>query len=190
DDCLPKNKAGIYNQAIMDFGAVVCKPQNPFCSHCPLKKNCVALDEGTINVLPIKEKKIKKKVRWFYYLVINIDNKIYVRKREEKDVWQNLFEYVAIEIPGEMDATSFIKSEYFKKVCGKIKYEVVNISGWYKQLLSHQTIYGKFITLKIKKPLQTLEGFQLVSQDKFKKLPFPRLINNWHEDGHKVGVLF
>ena len=189
-DCLTPKKAGIYNQAIMDFGAVVCKPQNPFCEQCPLKKNCAALSRGTIDLLPIKEKKIKKKKRWFYYLIINFNNKIYVRKREQKDVWQNLFEYTAIEIPGEMDATSFIKSKQFKKITGKVKYEVVSISGWYKQLLSHQTIYGKFISIKIKKPLQALKSFQLVNSDEIKRLPFPRLINNWHEDGPKTGVLF
>lgn len=189
-DCLPKNKAGIYNQAIMDFGAVVCKPKNPLCLKCPLKKNCVALNKGAINVLPVKEKKIKKKERWFYYLVIDFNNKKYVRKREGKDVWQNLFEYVAVEIPREMDATSFIKSGHFKKVTDKVKYKAVNISGWYKQLLSHQTIYGRFITVKIKKSLQTLEGFQLLNPDEIRKLPFPRLINNWHEDEHKDAVLF
>ena len=189
-DCLPQKEAGIYNQAIMDFGAVLCKPQNPLCSKCPLKKNCIAFTKELIEVLPVKEKKIKKKERWFYYLVISLDKKTYIRKREEKDIWQNLFEYVAIEISREIDATSFIKCGHFKKITGKVKHEVVGTSGWYKQLLSHQTINGRFISIKIKKPLPALKSFLLASSDEIKKLPFPRLINNWHEDGNKIGGLF
>jgi A/G-specific adenine glycosylase len=181
-DCLPKNKAGIYNQSIMDFGAVVCKPQNPLCLKCPFKKKCSAYINELIGELPVKEKAIKKKERWFYFLVIKLNDKVYVRKRETKDVWQNLFEYAAVELPKEMGANTFLKSKQFKNVMRNDKYEITTISKLYRQLLSHQTIYGRFITLQIKKPLNNLSGYYPVPVKEIKTLPFPRLINNWHED--------
>lgn len=189
-DCLPENKAGIYNQAIMDFGATACKPQNPTCKECPLKKKCVAFASEKVNELPVKEKSIQKKERWFYFLVIHLGNKTYVRKREGKDVWENLYEYMALEIPSEMDAATFIKSPVFKKSMGDGEFEIKNISKIYRQLLSHQTIYGRFITITISKPLKHLTGYALTDKKEIKQLPFPRLINNWHEDGHRNSVLF
>ena len=188
-DCLPRGKAGIYNQAIMDFGATVCKPQNPICETCPLKKKCSAFENDKVNDLPVKEKSIQKKERWFYFLVIKYGDKTYVRKRESKDVWENLYEYVTVEIPGEMDAPAFMRSQAFKKITGAVKFEPGTNSKVYRQLLSHQIIYGRFITLEVKKPLTNLQSYSLVTDKVLKQLPFPRLINQWHED-EKVNVLF
>lgn len=189
-DCLPGNKAGIYNQAIMDFGATVCKPQNPICKECLLKKKCIAFGKGKVSELPVKEKSIQKKERWFYFLVIQIKDKVYVKKREGKDVWENLYEYVTLEIQSQMDAATFIKSPVFKKSIGSRKFEIKSISKIYRQLLSHQTIYGRFITITVSKPLKHLKGYVLADKNDIKQLAFPRLINNWHEDGHKDSVLF
>jgi A/G-specific adenine glycosylase len=189
-DCLPNEKAGIYNQAIMDFGATVCKPQNPLCKECPLKKKCIAFVNEKVKELPVKEKSIQKKERWFYFLVIHLNDKTYVKKRGSKDVWENLYEYIAVEIPTETDAAAFMKSSVFKKIVGVVKFEVKNISKIYRQLLSHQTIYGRFVTINIKQPLPHLKEYLLADKKEIKQLPFPRLINNWHEDGHKNSVLF
>lgn len=190
DDCLANGKAGIYNQAIMDFGATVCKPQNPLCSECPLKKKCKAYTDDIVADLPVKEKAVKIKQRWFYFLVIHVKEKVYVRKREGKDVWENLHEYVSIEIPHEMDAVAFMKSAAFKKVTGKEKFERLAVSKLYKQQLSHQAIFGRFVVMKIKKPLPSLKDYLLVNEKQIKQLAFPRLINHWHEDGGKENVLF
>ncbi|MBI2730708.1 MAG: A/G-specific adenine glycosylase [Sphingobacteriales bacterium] len=190
NDCMAADKAGLYNQSIMDFGATVCKPLQPICQECPLQKNCVAFNNDTISQLPYKEKKISKKERWFYFLVIDFNNKVYVRKRIEKDVWQNLFEYVSIEISSPEDVTSFLKSSLYKRVMGKQKGELIVISRWYKQQLSHQTIHGRFLTIKVKNPILSLTDFLLLNKRSVKKIPFPRLINSWHEDGNKDNVLF
>ena len=57
DELLDKKQPGIYNQAIMDFGAIVCKPVNPQCKDCAFKKYCYAFQKDEISVLPVKEKK-------------------------------------------------------------------------------------------------------------------------------------
>jgi len=85
-ELLDKKRPGIYNQALMDFGAVICKPQNPLCHSCVLKDHCFAYKKGLVNKLPVKEKKIKITTRWFNYLVIGYNDKIYIHKRTSNDI--------------------------------------------------------------------------------------------------------
>ena len=66
---MDKRSPAIYNQAIMDFGAMICKPQSPLCNQCPQSGDCLAYKKnGWTNSLPVKKKKLQKKTRWFYYL--------------------------------------------------------------------------------------------------------------------------
>ena len=44
--------------------------------------------ENRINELPVKEKRINIRKRWFYYLVFEYKNEIAIRQRTEKDIWQ------------------------------------------------------------------------------------------------------
>mgnify|MGYP001791972201 CR=1 FL=1 len=75
---LAEKEAGEYNQAIMDFGAVICQPFSPACSLCPLQKNCIAFREGRVNQLPVKEKNLQRKHRWFYYFLFEHEGKLLV----------------------------------------------------------------------------------------------------------------
>ena len=81
----------------MDFGAVICKPQNPLCSQCPQNADCEAYRHGLVSILPVKTKKIEKKNRWFYYFIIENDGSVYIHQRKGKDIWQNLYEFVLYE---------------------------------------------------------------------------------------------
>ena len=80
----------------MDFGAVICKPV-PLFVQCVFNKTCFAFLNNKINELPVKEKKISIKKRWFYYLVIEHENKMAIRQRTGKDIWQQLYEFPMIE---------------------------------------------------------------------------------------------
>lgn len=178
NELLDKKQPGIYNQALMDFGAVICKPQLPLCSTCILRDRCEALLQGSVQQLPLKEKLIIKKSRWFYYLVIDFQGKYYVRKRAAGDIWENLYEFVLIEANEALELDNF---QPLKELLGKIKFEVENISAIYKQQLTHQTIRGQFIHIKIKKPL-ILKGYETVDKRALKKLPFPKFISNYFKD--------
>src|SRR5690606_18446331 len=86
-----------YNQAIMEFGAMQCKPKNPDCNNCPFKQECFALKNNVIEKLPFKEKKTKQRNRYFNYIV-NIENKqLNLVKRGENDIWQGLYDFPVIE---------------------------------------------------------------------------------------------
>ncbi len=93
---LSKKRAGEYNQAIMDFGAVICKPV-PLCSKCFFKKHCLAYLDGKQQLLPVKEKEQKIKERWFNYAILRFEDEYAIRERMAKDIWQHLFEFPLIE---------------------------------------------------------------------------------------------
>ncbi|MBC7886485.1 MAG: A/G-specific adenine glycosylase [Ferruginibacter sp.] len=178
NDLLDKKQPGTYNQAIMDFGALICKPKLPLCSTCVLKDRCKAFLQASVQQLPVKEKSITKKTRWFYYLVIDCNEEVYVRKRGKGDIWENLYEFILIETSEAVQLENF---QPLKKILGKNKFEVEHISAFYKQLLTHQTIQGQFIRVKIKLPL-TLKGYSLVKKRALEKLPFPKFISNYLKD--------
>jgi A/G-specific adenine glycosylase len=180
NELLDKNNPGVYNQSIMDFGATICKPL-PLCNICPLNTKCVAYLNGLIQVLPIKEKSIVKKNRWLYYFVAEYKGKFYVRKREQKDIWQNLYEFILIEAPKPVNIKKLEASEKFNSIFTKDQYKIKITSQVYKQQLTHQTINGQFINIALKTPL-SLQAYELISPDKIKKLPFPKFITTYLKD--------
>ena len=178
---LDKNQPGNYNQALMDFGAVICKPQIPLCTTCVLKNECKAFRKGIVNLLPIKEKTIAKKARWFYYLVIEYNGKLYARKRGPKDIWENLYEFVLIENSKAMSLEEIKETQKVKDLFGKNSVKILHVSPLKKQLLTHQTIYGRFVTIKTGKPLRG-SAYEAFSPMEIEKLPFPKFIAGYLKD--------
>ena len=177
---LDKHNPGIYNQAIMDFGATICKPL-PLCKICPLNSKCFAYLNGMITELPVKVKVIVKKSRWLYYLVIKYNKKIYVRKRVNKDIWQNLFEFILIETPALTSIEQLKKLKSFEILFSGIDYNITATSKIYKQVLTHQIINGQFINISTNAPLNIKE-YELVGQKRFAELPFPKFITTYLKD--------
>ncbi|MGG9961717.1 A/G-specific adenine glycosylase [Ferruginibacter sp. SUN106] len=181
NELLDKKQPGIYNQALMDFGAVVCKPKQPLCKQCPLQSSCGAYLKGLVEVLPVKEKKITQKTRWLFYFIIEHEGKVFVRKRGVKDIWENLYEFVLIESAEATEVAQLQKLPAFKKLLGKNGFTVATISRLYSQKLTHQTIHGQFITLQLKKTAQ-IEGYEPVTQKELLTLPFPKFITSYLKD--------
>ena len=61
EQLLDTKDPALYNQAIMDLGATVCKPRQPICGACPFQHKCLAFETGKIEQLPVKSKKIKQR---------------------------------------------------------------------------------------------------------------------------------
>jgi A/G-specific adenine glycosylase len=181
DGLLDKKQPGIYNQALMDFGAVICKPKLPLCNSCLLKKKCVAFISNKVNKLPAKEKSIVKKTRWFYYVIAEYKEQYYIRKRPAKDIWENLYEFILLENGSAVNVDEILQAAILKSLIGKNKVTVKAVSGIYKQQLTHQTIFGQFISLKLNKPLLTA-GFELAGKNEIAHLPFPKFINQYLQD--------
>jgi A/G-specific adenine glycosylase len=175
---LDKKKPGVYNQAIMDFGATVCKPI-PDCPQCPFKKVCKAQSNNLIEELPIKSKKQSVKERWFYYIVAEFESKFGVNQRSEKDIWHKLFQFFLIESKTELGQAGILKEAERKKMLTKKAYQLVTVSSNYHQRLSHQIISGRFLRIKVKKYHKKNDGSMWVNPSALKKFAFPQFINQY-----------
>ena len=185
-ELLDKKEPAIYNQAIMDFGATICKPQLPLCDVCPQVKDCQAFKLDAIKTLPIKEKSIAKKDRrLIYYILIWNKKFVYVRKRVEKDIWQNLHEFVLQEqnSTGDIAKTA---SEFLQKYIGNKAFIIGSISPKFKQQLTHQTITGHFVIVHIESKLAKPGDYQLVQKGQLRQLAFPRFINQYFETSAEI----
>ena len=98
DEMLDPVHPALYNQAIMDFGALLCKPTSPLCDTCPLADTCQALQEHLVDKLPIKSKRTAIRDRYFTYIYVRTeDGQTPLRRRGSGDIWQGLFEFPMIE---------------------------------------------------------------------------------------------
>lgn len=166
---------GTYNQAIMDFGALHCKPQNPLCDECVLAESCIALSKKWTKRLPVKEKKQKIKNRYFNYLVvITPDKKTLFEERTAKDIWQKMYQFPLIETQKTIDKQQLTSFEDFKTL-----FPVeTNISLFNKKnivhKLSHQHLHTKFWIIKTAKV-----NHKTICWETVKNYPIPVLIDNF-----------
>ena len=141
--------------------------------------------------MPVKEKTILKKKRWFYYFMIETpDGKVYIRQRTGKDIWADLFELVGWETDEALYPEDILQSDFVGEIFGKQSLTVKYISKVYRQELTHQTIQGQFITLTLKKPLATLKDYLLVEKGRLQEYAFPKFINTWLMDPTPAQSLF
>jgi len=189
-ELLDKQQPGLYNQAIMDFGAVICKPQQPLCAQCPQKQDCQALQLQTIKELPVKEKQLKKKSRWLYYFIVQIKGSVLVRKRTSKDIWENLYEFVLYEADELLDPGKKTLDRIVKKIMDKQVVSIKNISPVFRQQLTHQTIIGQFIELEADAVPATLKNYELVKNARLVNYPFPKFITAYLQQQSKPMQLF
>lgn len=169
---------GVYNQAIMDFGATVCTPRNPRCSQCPLSKNCIAFTHNRVEELPRKGKKQPPRKRYFHYLVVIKDNKVYIREREAGDIWRHLHEFLLLETDKMYPAKSVFTKCQELLPPNFSEAVVLYSSEEFKQQLSHQQIHARFIILTSVKEFN-LPGFISVPIKSLPRFAFPGIINKW-----------
>ncbi|KIO76512.1 adenine glycosylase [Pedobacter lusitanus] len=135
----------LYNQAIMEFGALQCKPKSPDCEVCPLVLSCYAKNNKLIPVLPVKLKTVKVKTRYINYFICEQDNTVLVNKRILEDIWQHLYDFPRIETAAEAavnheEFTQEVKQKFGADVIIRPLMEM-------KHLLTHQIIYVQFFAL-------------------------------------------
>ncbi len=175
---IDKKNPAQYNQAIMDFGAVICKPAQPLCLQCPLQKKCVAFLQNKVAVLPVNHSVNKQKNRFFNYLVIEYKGKFYLNQRVEKDIWQNLHEFILIETNRFLNDDEILEHNEFMSLLKRKNYQVEFISEKITQKLTHQFITGRFIHLKVKKPIAGRKYF-LAEMHQLKTFAFPKFISGY-----------
>lgn len=115
---LPPGRAALHNQAIMDFGALQCTPQQPRCGECPLAEHCLALAAGTVAVRPVKQGRTKVRDRWFAYVVVLCGDELLLHRRDGRDIWRGLYEFPLVERDRPLDAAELPAQEEFAQLTG------------------------------------------------------------------------
>ena len=176
DELLNTKQPALHNSAMMEFGALWCKPQNPKCEACVLQEHCMAFKNDTVSVLPVKNKTIKIKNRYFNYIVFNYKQDVYLTKRTEKDIWQNLYEFLLIETDTESSEQAILNHKTLTKLVSE--FTVSSIVKSKKHILSHQHLYATFYELKIGKPLKHPSLFK-IKRSELEVYALPQLINKY-----------
>ncbi len=184
DEILDRQNSGIHNQALMEIGAIVCKPKKPDCHKCPLAETCFAFQNKKIEKLPVKQKKQKIRNRYFNYFHIKYNNRVLIVKRRGKDIWKNLYELPLIEVPKKTSPEQLFSSPLWAKIIGKTDYIIETISKEYIHILSHQKIHARFVLLKLKhkhefKELQERFNAQCISSAQIKTFAVSRLTEKY-----------
>ena len=171
----PKKSCGDYNQGIMDFGSLICKPKSPLCDKCILEKGCIASKMNNINYFPVKLKKNAPKITHFNYLVLlDSDHMIWINKIKN-GIWKNLFQFPMIESKKELNKTQVLSNEIFKSIAPISNSDIILFnSSPIIHKLSHKTIYAKFWILPVEHSNSNSIKFSDVN-----KYPVPRLIEKF-----------
>jgi A/G-specific adenine glycosylase len=171
---LPLKKGGEYNQAIMDFGATICKPQ-PECAHCFFTKHCKAFLMNKQALLPVKSKKTKIKERFFNYIILKCKEEYAIRQRSGKDIWQNLYEFLLMETEKRVPQKKLLAG--LEKSHGLTASNVLSflLLKEAAQKLSHQTIYFSFYVMDVKDKYAN-ESFIWIKKTSFSIYPFPKTL--------------
>lgn len=152
---LPTSQASAFNQAMMDFGAIQCTPTKPLCLQCPLQDSCVALREGRIAELPVKQKTLKTKERHLTYIYIRCKGHTAIHRRPAGDIWQGLYEPILVE----------------KVVCG-----AVLLRQNVKHVLTHRILYADFWLWEVDERPQLPADYFWIPEEEIGNYGVPRLI--------------
>lgn len=170
---------GLFNQAIMEFGALQCSPKQPNCETCPLSNSCIALQKNQVGVFPYKDKKLKVRKRYFNYLVIQTTNQETVlQQRKGKGIWQNLYEFPLIETTSEVDFLQLLLEADFLEFVENQDFTLIELTPKsIRHKLSHQHLNIKFWLLEASDwYIETL------SVNRVKSLPVPIIIHKFIEE--------
>ncbi|WBL22651.1 A/G-specific adenine glycosylase [Zunongwangia sp. HRR-M8] len=176
-ELLDRENPSAFNQALMEFGALQCKPKNPLCNTCPFNISCLALKENKIGDLPVKIKKGKIKNRYFNYLVFSSEeNRTLLQQRKGKGIWHGLYEFPLIETKTDIQQAEVIENNIQFQQLTQAKNVAVSLYNDQAIVhkLSHQHIFARFWFVEAENLLE--DG---ISTEKVKEYPVPVLIQNF-----------
>ena len=178
NELLDRQNPSVFNEALMEFGALQCTPQNPDCNSCPFQNQCIAFNQNKIATLPFKSKKTKVKNRFFNYLFIRQGQRFYLEKREENDIWRNLYQFPLIESAKALSIAELLTTEQFKSLFDDMDISVDSISPEIIHILTHQRLHVRFIEINIPKSETSFPWIKVLPKE-VHDFPIPKLIDNF-----------
>ncbi|MEI6852496.1 MAG: A/G-specific adenine glycosylase [Bacteroidota bacterium] len=175
-----KNPAD-FNQAIMEFGALQCKPGLPDCPVCVFNKICIANKQGTVGQYPLIAKKAAEIKRYLYYIVPvfyrGTTAFTFIQKRSANDIWKNLYEFPLIEANRALSVEEVLMTDEFIAMFPQ-EYKVKSASAPLVHKLTHRTIHARFIWIELKSPLKKTHLPEIKLSD-IRSLPVSRLTDKY-----------
>jgi A/G-specific adenine glycosylase len=177
EELLDRGHPSRHNQALMDFGALQCTPSSPDCGKCPLADQCIALATGRISELPVKLPGAAKQNRFFFYLVLTDGTNTWLRKRMDKDIWQNLWEFPLVETLVETPLEHILQDPLVQHWLGKsfVSGKPVRL----KHVLSHRIIHATFLPVRMLDKGVFPEDWQMVPLDRIDSYAVSRMTENF-----------
>ena len=177
DELIDNNRPDQYNQAIMEFGAMQCTAKSPDCMYCSFTDQCEARAQGLIDQIPYKAKKIKRSSRYFHYLILEDSIQTVIQRREEKDIWQGLYQFPLIET----DNTDVLTIEQIVNQADielTENSQLLKISEVSSQKLTHRDVHARFYHLAVSDIESIIKkGYLLVDQKKVSNFALPKVID-------------
>ncbi len=146
------SQPGTCNQAIMEFGARYCIPQNPDCNNCIFNDSCEAFKNREVSKLPVKLKKLKVKKRYFNYMVVLSENNTTIlQQRTQKGIWRQLYEFPLIESDSETDIEQLKQLSEYKNFAKDLNLRSITLFNEESIIhkLSHQHLYTRFWIVEV-----------------------------------------
>jgi len=175
DEILDHGHPGLHNQAMMEFGAMLCKPKSPDCRICPVRHGCYAFNNDKISVLPQKLKTVKVRERFFNYILVTDGDQVLMNKRDEKDIWANMYDLPLIETPAYTSPEMVTELLQTKEFFGD-NIKITNAFSAKKHILTHQRINAQFIRIG-NHPIKLEQKWFFIEVEELKKLALPKIIN-------------
>ncbi|MEG1571933.1 MAG: A/G-specific adenine glycosylase [Bacteroidales bacterium] len=178
ENLIDKDRPDLFNQAIMEFGALQCKPQNPLCDKCIFKLDCIAYTRKLTSELPIKTKKKELKDRVFVYFVAHNAQGVFLHKRKAKDIWQNMWEFPMLELNLAPLKNKRIAEENLS-FYGTLCYDKQIV-----QCLSHQKLHISFYQcthLSTQEWTELQQKYVFVKKNEISKYAMPKSIAEYLE---------
>ena len=179
ENAIPEERAAAFNQALMDFGATICKPRQVLCHQCPFSTDCNAYKEGRVDELPLKAKKVKRKKRDFHYIYLRRPYSICIEKRIAKDIWQGLYQLPMIERPSSRPLSETQVQQDFHLPKGS----AIRFLSKKQQRLTHQDITGYFYEVHFEAETWSKERDGIwVETKNLSTFGFPKLVRCFLEE--------
>ncbi|TVR41942.1 MAG: A/G-specific adenine glycosylase [Bacteroidia bacterium] len=186
-DIIPRDKPGDFNQAMMDFGSMVCKPVNPLCMSCVLNHACHAYQSDNVHKYPRKEPKKPIRERYFHYFFffcLARDNEIrfFVQKRTGNDIWKNMYELPLLETGEPINSENLLSHPWWK-TC---RIDIANLLlsqhvVQMQHMLTHQRIFASFYRIRVDEITKNLleQRYLYVNIHEFDMLAKPVLLERY-----------
>jgi A/G-specific adenine glycosylase len=173
---LGNHDPSLFNQGMMEFGALLCKPVNPLCDDCPFQAYCFAYQKDKILDLPVKKAKNPLKIRYFNYLVFRSGWAYLIRKRGEADIWPGLFEFPLIETAQAMEWEEIECLDSYLDIQKGLKAHIKPYKIEYSQILSHQKIFFSFWVFDLaRESKEEKPPYFWVEEENLNKYAFPKV---------------